>query len=168
MLVIEDLWFHLWVEGHPRAYAASARHMHAKKARTFLSRVTLGHMQPKARHMHSKKVTLGHMQLRHGICIRKKLELFCRGSPSGICSYARHMHTSVLALRATNLKFETRYPKLATNLEFGIQICLVPKLFCAHVQAGTTQIPTLLQNCCPGQLAWLPWGLLVVCWFLWL
>ena len=32
------------------------------------------------------RVTLGHMQLTHGICIAKKLELFCRGSPSGICS----------------------------------------------------------------------------------
>ena len=45
------------------------------------------------------RVTLGHMQLTHGICIAKKVEFFCRGSPSGICSYARHMHASVLALR---------------------------------------------------------------------
>ena len=52
-------------------------------------------------------------------------------------------------MRATNLKFETRYSKLATNLKFGIQICLASKLFLCACASGNNANPNLVAKLLP-------------------
>ena len=93
--------------------------MHSKKAGTFLSRVTLGHMQLRTAYA----------------CQRACSPRLGR----------RRVH-----MRATNLKFETRYSKLATNLKFGIQICLVSKLFLCACASGNNANPELVAKLLPS------------------